>query len=41
MEIKLKAAKALAGFVKKPSAERIVPTMFEKGLHEAIARSVR
>ncbi len=41
MEIKFKAAKALAGFVKKPSTERIVPTMFEKGLHEAIARSVR
>lgn len=40
-EIKLRAAKALAGFIKDPTAERIVPTMFEKGLHEAMAKSVK
>lgn len=40
-EIKLRAAKALAGFIKNPTADRIVPTMFEKGLHEAMAKSVK
>lgn len=39
--IKLRAAKAIAGFVKKPAPDRIIPTMFEKGLHEAVAKSVR
>jgi malate dehydrogenase (oxaloacetate-decarboxylating) len=38
---KIAAAKALAGFVKKPTADRIVPTIFDKGLHEAMAKSVR
>lgn len=40
-EIKLRAAKALAGFIKNPTADRIVPTMFEKGLHQAMAKSVK
>src|SRR3989338_2050102 len=38
--IKVRAAHAIAGFVKKPTPERIIPTMFDKGLHEAVARSV-
>lgn len=38
---KIRAAKAIAGFIKKPTPERIIPTMFDKGLHEAVARSVR
>lgn len=41
MEIKLKAAKALAGFVKKPTSEKIIPSIFEKGLMQAIAKSVK
>lgn len=40
-ETKLRAAHALAAFIKKPTAERIVPSIFDKGLHEAIARSVK
>ncbi|MCC7356916.1 NADP-dependent malic enzyme [Candidatus Uhrbacteria bacterium] len=40
-EIKLRAAKALAGFIKNPTSDRIVPNMFEKGLHEAMAKSVK
>jgi malate dehydrogenase (oxaloacetate-decarboxylating) len=39
--VKIAAAKALAGFIKKPTADRIVPTIFDKGLHEAMAKSVR
>lgn len=39
--IKVRAARAIAGFVKKPTQEKIIPTMFDKGLHEAVARSVR
>lgn len=39
--IKVRAAHALAGFIKKPTADRIVPSIFDKGLHEAIARSVK
>ncbi len=39
--IKLRAAKSLAAFVKKPTAEKIIPSIFDKGLHEAIARSVK
>ena len=38
---KVRAAKALAGFIKKPTADRIVPSIFDKGLHQAIARSVK
>ena len=39
--IKLRAAHAIAGFVKKPTPERIIPNIFDKGLHEAVARSVK
>lgn len=39
-EIKIRAAQAIAAFVTQPTAEKIVPTMFEKGLHEAVAKSV-
>lgn len=39
--IKLRAARALASFVKKPTADRIIPSIFDKGLHEAMARSVK
>ncbi len=38
---KVRAAKALAGFIKNPTADRIVPSIFDKGLHQAIARSVK
>jgi malate dehydrogenase (oxaloacetate-decarboxylating) len=39
--IKVRAAHALAGFVKKPTTQKIVPSIFDSGLHTAIARSVR
>lgn len=39
-EIKLRAAQAIADFVKHPTPDKIMPTMFEEGLHEAVARSV-
>jgi malate dehydrogenase (oxaloacetate-decarboxylating) len=39
-EMKIRVAKAIAGFVKKPTPERIIPTIFEKGLHERVAKSV-
>lgn len=39
-EIKLRAAQAIAAFVTTPHAEKIVPTMFEEGLHEMVAKSV-
>lgn len=38
---KIRAAKAIAGFIKKPTADRIIPTIFDKGLHQAVARSVK
>lgn len=38
--IKIRAAKAIAGFIKKPTADRIIPTIFDKGLHQALAKSV-
>ncbi len=40
-KIKLRAAQALAGFVKKPTADKIIPSIFEKGLHQAMAKSVK
>ncbi len=40
-DIKLHAAKAIAAFVTSPTSEKIVPSMFEAGLHEAVANSVR
>lgn len=39
--IKIRAAKAIAGFIKKPTADRIIPTLFDKGLHQAVAKSVK
>lgn len=39
-EIKLQAAKNLAGLVKKPTAEKIVPSVFEKGVAAAVAKAV-
>lgn len=41
MEAKIRAAKAIAGFIKKPTPDRIIPTIFDKGLHQAVARSVK
>jgi malate dehydrogenase (oxaloacetate-decarboxylating) len=40
-EMKLKAAKALAGLVKKPTADRIVPGPFDKGITQAVAKVIR
>lgn len=41
VQTKIRAAKAIAGFIKKPTADRIIPTIFDKGLHQAVARSVK
>lgn len=41
VQTKIRAAKAIAGFIKKPTADRIIPTIFDKGLHQAVAKSVR
>lgn len=38
---KLAAAKAIAGLVKKPTAERIVPDMFDKRVARAVAKVIR
>ncbi|MBD3251909.1 NAD-dependent malic enzyme [Candidatus Uhrbacteria bacterium] len=38
--IKLRAATAIASFVDMPTPERFIPTLFDEGLHEAVARSV-
>jgi malate dehydrogenase (oxaloacetate-decarboxylating) len=40
-EMKLKAAFALAGLVKKPTAQKIVPGPFDKGIVQAIAKVIR
>ncbi len=40
-EIKVEAAQAIASMVKKPDTERIIPSIFEPGLMETVARSVR
>ena len=40
-EIKVRAAEAIAGFIAEPTSERVIPTMFEDGLHEAVAKSVQ
>ena len=39
--VKLRAAKSLAAFVKTPTSERIIPSIFDKGLHQAMAKSVK
>lgn len=40
-EMKLKAAKALAGLVKKPTKEKILPDMFDKRVAPAVAKVIR
>ncbi len=39
--IKIRAAKAIAGFIKTPTPTRIIPTIFDRGLHQAVAKSVK
>ncbi len=40
-EMKLAAAKALAGLVKKPSARKIIPGVFDKNVAQIIAKAVK
>lgn len=40
-ETKIRAAKAIAACVKKPTANNIVPTIFDKDLHTLVAKSVK
>ena len=40
-DIKLKAAKAIAALVKKPTPEKILPDMFDKRVAPAVAKAVR
>lgn len=40
-EMKLKAAKNLAALVKRPTAKRIVPGSFERGVVEAVAKAIK
>jgi malate dehydrogenase (oxaloacetate-decarboxylating) len=40
-EIKLRAAGAIADMVKRPTPKKFIPTMFDRGLHQAVAKSVR
>jgi malate dehydrogenase (oxaloacetate-decarboxylating) len=40
-EMKLKAARAIAALVPKPTAEKIVPDMFDKRVAKAVAKVVR
>lgn len=39
-EIKLRAAQAIASMVLNPTADNIIPTMFDEGLMETVAKSV-
>jgi len=39
-EMKVAAAEAIAKFVKKPTAKKIVPSIFERGLAQAVAKAV-
>lgn len=39
-EIKLRAAHAIASMIETPTADRIIPTMFNEGLVETVAKSV-
>ena len=41
MEMKLKAAKAIAALVPKPTAQKIVPDMFDKRVAKAVAKVIR
>jgi malate dehydrogenase (oxaloacetate-decarboxylating) len=40
-DMKLKAAKSLAALVKKPTAQKIVPGAFEKGVSAAVAKAIK
>lgn len=40
-DMKLKAAKNLAALVKKPTAEKIVPGPFDKGVVQAVAKAIK
>jgi len=40
-EMKLNAAKAIAALVKKPTADKIVPDMFDKKVAKAVAKVIR
>lgn len=40
-EMKLKAARAIAALVKKPTANKIVPDMFDKRVAPAVAKAIR
>lgn len=40
-EMKLKAAHAIASLVKKPTADKIVPDMFDKRIAKAVAKVIR
>lgn len=39
-EIKLRAAQAIASAVKQPTSEQVIPSIFEPGLHELVAKSI-
>jgi malate dehydrogenase (oxaloacetate-decarboxylating) len=39
-EIKLRAARAIAAAVPVPTADKIIPSIFDEGLHELVAKSV-
>ncbi len=40
-EIKLKAAKAIAGLIKKPRPDYVIPDMFDKRVAKAVAKVIR
>jgi malate dehydrogenase (oxaloacetate-decarboxylating) len=40
-DMKLKAAKNLAAMIKKPTAERIIPGPFDKGVVQAVAKAIK
>ena len=40
-EIKIRAAEAIASMVENPTAGKIIPSMFDEGLHERVAESVQ
>ena len=40
-EMKLKAARSLAALVKKPTADKIIPGPFDKGVAQVVARAIR
>jgi malic enzyme len=39
--MKIKAAKNLANLVKRPTAERIIPGPFDRGVVDAVAKAIR